>query len=326
MALSPQEELELLELEEQEYQASKGKVTPQETVSALESGARGLVQGASLGFGDEIQGGAEALWEKAFSGDQTALADLYNKHRDSARSANQAAQDANPASYMGGQAAGAVGLGLATGGTSSIGGLAALGAAEGLGSSNADLTQGDYLGAAKDTAIGGALGGALGVAGKQLSNLAPKAVPLAKGALEEIATNPILGKVGQSGPVAMSNNIIKSPAAQAALKYLPIGKDIIDNKALQLGGQITGRVAAYSHPGTAAWQGISDVAKVAQKSAQITLEHIIPRMGKFAPYLQSAAARGKAALAATDFVLQQTNPEYQAAKKQATEEGGERVE
>lgn len=51
-------------------------------------------------------------------------------------------------------------------------------------------------------------------------------------------------------------------------------------------------------------------------------------MGKFAPVLQKAAARGSVSLGATDYILQQTNPEYRAHKErvfsspQDEEEGG----
>lgn len=168
MALSEAEELELLELEEAEYQASKAASknnTPEvPSVSKMESGIRGGAQGLSFGFADEITGALESLLS-----DKT-----YQQARDESRAAYEAASQANPITYGTGQVAGAIAPALLTGGGSvatSIGSLAAQGAAQGLGSSEADLTEGDVLGAAKDAAIGGTIGAVTGKAGQMLSKI-----------------------------------------------------------------------------------------------------------------------------------------------------------
>ena len=290
-----------------------------EEVGQLESGARGLAQGASLGFSDEATGGVEALWEK-LKGNPETIEALYQKSRDESRAANKAAQEANPITFGAGQVGGAIGTGLLTGG-SSVGGMAAVGAAQGLGSSEADLTQGDVGGALRDTAIGGTIGAVAGGASKALGSLASKSVPKVTNVLEELATNPALDKVSKLGVTDMSKSLINNPMAQKVLGGVPIVKDLVNSKAGQLAGEVSGRMAAYSNPISGTVQGIADSARVLQKGSQITLEKLIPNMGKFSKPLQDAAARGSQSLAATDFILAQNNPEYREQKKKLQEEG-----
>lgn len=150
-------------------------------IGKLESGLRGVAQGASFGTSDELTGAGEATLKTLLGPEKFEdLLDNYRKHRDEARVSNKAAEEANPASYLTGEVAGGIGTGILTGGAGAVAGLgeagllagagrlalqgAAQGAATGLGSSEADLTKGDIAGAAKDTAIGGALGAGLGVA------------------------------------------------------------------------------------------------------------------------------------------------------------------
>lgn len=81
---------------------------------------------------------------------------------------------------------------------------------------------------------------------------------------------------------------------------------------------VAGRHAAYSNPVTGFSQGVSDVAKVTKGAQSVVaklLDSAPARLGKFAPILQQAATRGGQALATTDFLLQQTDPEYQQVKK-----------
>lgn len=125
-------------------------------ISSTESAIRGAVQGASLGFADEATAGVESLFT-----DKT-----YAQARDESRAAYEAAKNANPNTYLTGELGGGVatafipGLNLAKG--ASLAKMAAqgagIGAAAGLGSSVADLTEGDIGGAIADTAIGAGLG------------------------------------------------------------------------------------------------------------------------------------------------------------------------
>lgn len=141
-------------------------------VSKLESLVRGGAQGLSFGFADEITGGAEALWEAA-KGDPKTFGELYKQALGESRAKYKEAEEANPATYTTGQVGGAIVPALLTGGASTaatlggrvaagaLGGLAQ-GAAQGLGSSEADLTQGDVSGALRDTAIGAGTGAVIG--------------------------------------------------------------------------------------------------------------------------------------------------------------------
>lgn len=132
----------------------------EDTPSELESGVRGIAQGASLGFADEITGGAEALWEVA-KGNPEEFGRLYAKSRDESRRNYKASKEANPWSYGVGEVGGSVatafvpGLNVAKGATlaARAGQAAALGGAAGLGTSE-ETTLG---GLAKDAAIGAGL-------------------------------------------------------------------------------------------------------------------------------------------------------------------------
>lgn len=129
------------------------------TTGKLESLARGALQGGSLGFADEIQAGARSLF-----GDKS-----YQQYRDEYRGDDAIAKEANPLTFGGGEMAGGLGtalipgLGLAKG--AGLAGEAALGAKlggiAGIGSSNADLTQGDVA-STLESGVTGAIGGGIG--------------------------------------------------------------------------------------------------------------------------------------------------------------------
>lgn len=134
----------------------------------------------------------EALKQKGVTGDvgPTDAQEIYVQLRDETRASEKAAQEANPLSYGAGALAGGIATAPLLPGAvlapikaakdatllAKIGAGAAsavpTGAIAGLGLGESDLTQGDYLGIAKDTAMGagtGALvGGALPVAGAGL--------------------------------------------------------------------------------------------------------------------------------------------------------------
>lgn len=136
-------------------------------ISTLESGVRGLGQGATFGFEDEIRGGILGGYD-ALTGDES-FSDAYSRNRDEIRTLNEQAREANPAAYMGGEVLGGIASGVAaaplTGGASFAGGaarmagtLGAQGAVAGLGYSEAE----DLGGMATSAAIGGVLGAGLG--------------------------------------------------------------------------------------------------------------------------------------------------------------------
>jgi hypothetical protein len=109
-----------------------------------------------------------------------ALLGDYRKGRDESRSANVAAQEANPMSFLGGELFGGAATAPFTGGAGAIGNISKVGlskalpalvkagikqgAAAGAGYSESDLTEGEVGELATDIGIGAGVGGALGAA------------------------------------------------------------------------------------------------------------------------------------------------------------------
>ncbi|MBA2680997.1 MAG: hypothetical protein H0U76_21700 [Ktedonobacteraceae bacterium] len=144
--------------------AFKNRGAPKaDAITKSDSALRGAAQGASFGLADEGTGAAEAAGKTLF-GDEK-LADLpanYAKHRDESRANYKAAQEANPMSYLGGELGGGIASGIATGGVGAgIKGAAALGALQGFGAGEGDLSD-----QALSTAKGAGIGAAAGAVGK----------------------------------------------------------------------------------------------------------------------------------------------------------------
>lgn len=211
---------------------------PVEQPSILETAVGKLANGASLGFVDELAGGLEAAGQaagvKGLGGkikdigltdegptlDFDKLKQAYIQGRDKERLSQGAMSNAHPIVAGVSDLAGSIATLPATGAVTLAGRVltaAGLGAIAGLGSSQADLTQGDFAGAAKDTAIGGALGGALQYGGEKI-----------------IA--PALSKAGQwiseSGPVKAIGKTLASVSPENTERYLARSGDV--NKALEL--------------------------------------------------------------------------------------------
>lgn len=135
-----------------------------------ESFFRGLAQGATFGFADELAGAAESL-----IGPKT-----YQQARDESRANFKAAQDANPWTYGAGELGGAVGTSLIPGAIAAkgvgavakgAGAIAKMGAAgqgalysgiAGLGGSEAKDIGGQFYDAGKSALLGGATAGLMG--------------------------------------------------------------------------------------------------------------------------------------------------------------------
>lgn len=212
--------------------------------STLEAASRGALQGATMGFGDEVTGGGEALYDKVL-GDSMgkSLSQLYSQHTDEARQANAAAQKAHPWAYGGGNLAGGIASGALTGGIGAesalgrVGVAAAQGAVSGVGFGNADSVTDGAAEAAKGALIGGAVGGvvegAKGVYNTLTGNLAP--------ALAEKAT-------GATGAFAKKN-------------FLPdygTGKELLKRKMLSLGDGPADIAAKADAALDQSWKGITD--------------------------------------------------------------------
>lgn len=149
-------------------------------ISMLESAHRGAAQGVSLGFGDELSGGAGYL-----GGKLGLVPDKgYDYYRDYARNADKESQAANPGTYGASELAGTVGtafipgLNAAGAGLAGTAGRAAIqGGLAGAGSTEESLLSG--AGAA-DIAKGVGLGAAGGAAGYGLGKGISQGIDLAK--------------------------------------------------------------------------------------------------------------------------------------------------
>jgi hypothetical protein len=158
--------------------------------SGTESLLRGAAQGATLKFGDEIEGAVQALLPRPgepFDPKSwlSGLGNRYTTWRDSARKIDKNAQASNPKLFTTGEVTGGALTAAVPGGLAGkavapamvkaagplgrfINGAlvgAPLGAAVGLGGSEADLTSGELSDAGKaavDTALGGFTGGVVG--------------------------------------------------------------------------------------------------------------------------------------------------------------------
>jgi hypothetical protein len=168
-------------------EAVKGTDTP---YSATGAAALGAAKGATFGFDDEIAGLAKGLIDKGV-GSKKDFWDIYKDVRDSVRAEHAKAEEQHPvASFAGELAGGVIPMALAPEGLIGAGAAegagflgkakamattgAKVGALAGLGGSNADLTQGDVMGAAKDTATGAASGAVLGAASQALGSTVGK--------------------------------------------------------------------------------------------------------------------------------------------------------
>ena len=219
------------------------------SVSQLESGARGVAQGASFGFADEATGVLEAA-KDWLANDPKGFMANYQKHRDESRANYKAAEGANPTSYMAGQFGGALAPAILSGGTS-IPALAAQGAAQGLGASEADLTQGDVSGAARDAAIGSAIGGAAGVAGKAISK-----IPFGK------AASYVSDKLGDAAE-KLAEKATGATGRQAEKFEEKAGRELLDRGLVKFGDSpevIASRIGkASDEAGTAIQQALEEL-------------------------------------------------------------------
>lgn len=183
--------------------------TPEEQISQAEALARGTVQGATAGFSDELIGGAGVVLNpgEVLQADDKIekMKELFSRYRDIERQRNKLAEEAYGKTYLAGNVLG----GIATlPATSSVKGATLLGAVTGLGSSEAEST-GELI---KDTAIGGAIGGAAGKVGQVASEL------LSPSALKQSAAENLANVAGVKGLPSARQKVGEALLESGALK------------------------------------------------------------------------------------------------------------
>lgn len=221
---------------------------PSDLSSNTEDLLRGVAQGGTLGFADELTGAGQAgldVIKDPSKFDQ--LKDLYRKYQQESQGNYKASQERSPYLYGGGQLAGGLGTALATGGAGlaagaglgeAIAGGAAVGALGGAGSSegNLDTTEGTekVLG---DVIQGGAAGATIG----GVTNLGGQALTKLQGYAKD---SPMIRQLLKAREAGMAGETLgRSPEAvsSGANKITSHVKDITDrftNAENVLGKQI----------------------------------------------------------------------------------------
>lgn len=279
----------------------KAGAPPPAPVGQAESGVRGALQGASLGFGDEAAAAIDAALpglSRRFNPEPLAgvapdasLQDRYAAARDYYRGRNASAQEANPKTYLGGQVAGAVlsTRGVPVKGPAGVANAAGLGAAQGAGYSEAD----EGLGLARDTALGGALGLAGHGAGALVGGAASK-VQGAAGRLLGKAHGRALGQATQEVDEALASTRGQLGAeTQKGSRY-------IENL---LRFESAGTLTPAQQAELAALRQAGVVDNLAQSVAQGTLEALPAQAGTIAA---KRAALDAATQAAPQTIAQRT--------------------
>lgn len=141
---------------------------PEPSVGGRSIGAaRGLLQGATLGGGDELVASGAAVGRKLFQGDDRAIGDIYEQELERERSRIQQFRESDPALAYGSEIAGGVAIPVGAAGT--VKQAAALGA--GTGATAGFLgSEGGLQDRATGAATGGVLGALLGAGAQSGAN------------------------------------------------------------------------------------------------------------------------------------------------------------
>lgn len=265
-------------------------------VSQLESGVRGAAQGATLGFGDEITGAAETAGKTLFGNEK--LRDFpanYAQHRDEARNANAVARTSNPFTYGAGEVAGSIPA-VAIASRGGVPGLAAMGAAQGAGASEANNVTDIAGDSAKSAALSALLAGVGAGVGKSIS----------KGV--ETLSRPAVAPVAEAGGSLLDKLTMPAVAGYTADMLVP-GSGTMIGSGLAAAKMLPGAINTIRQKAPAVIQSIKDIPAAVISS-------------KFGAVLDAAAKRGAQSLAVTNFILSTTNPEYRELSKKDEETHG----
>ncbi|HYE58875.1 MAG TPA: hypothetical protein VD948_10225 [Rhodothermales bacterium] len=250
----PPRRMQLTDADKVEFDDERPKQT-----SAAEASLRGGMQGA-MPFIDEIAGGIKAL---AGNKDIRTLGSDYRRERDAERARTAVAEKEHEGVFRGSQVAGTVAtafvpglgpvknaamlakLGRTGANAAKAGGLGAL---QGLGASEADLTKGDVVGAAKDTAIGAGTAAATSAVINKAGDAARKLVGGAEARIAERPAKELLegipartqdkslailgGKTGTAAEIAADKEL------NAARKNPQLFLDVVGRKADEMGEEI----------------------------------------------------------------------------------------
>jgi hypothetical protein len=221
----------------------------------------GALNGATLGFGDELGGVVSALRSDSTPGSNDTFLDRYRKARDENRQADQFVRQERPVSYFVGQLGGALAtaplLGPAAGpkGLLTTGNFAragASGALAGLGNSEGDLTKGEIGRPLLDTTVGAGTGlitnALLGAAGNRIASAPARvAVQEDNGLIRQLSSDApteqveqLLGENSEKKPVVLQY-IKASDDLKDAIKKKEFGKAAEIAKAQRMdavGGQV----------------------------------------------------------------------------------------
>lgn len=328
---------------EAEWEAAE----PIEKPTQAEAFLRGSDQGVSMGWADEANAWAISKAEQSgntmiarmvhglMTGDYSKKYEegftprTYDEILEEQRARYRDAQREHPGTTMAGQFAGAAPTVALPGGTGGVAARVASGAMLG-GVAGAGASEAETLGEAlPDIAAGAALGGAIPAAGAAL-----RGTRQAVGSGVEAAGR----KLGDKGLAKEVRELLAgAEEAQLPMKdMLGRAKQFVGATAQQAGrgreasvkgileGQLPSKMELYSALAGGAVGGVPGVATgmavgaaLQRPAAGPTLQllgNLIKskpeRFGKFLPTLQAAASRGTQSLAATHYVLAQTDPEY----------------
>lgn len=300
-------------------------------ISGGQALGRGAVQGATLSFGDEINGLIQALGEKYLpeslggGGEQASrrgLGDLYRQNRDTFRRENEDAEKQHKWKYIGGNVVGGVAPAVLVPalakklGTSALSGLslgaavkggAVLGAAAGLGGSKADLSDGvtasDVGETGFDTVAGGLLGAGAGALGHGIGKAAPMLLRGGRRMGEWVAE-----KTGRRALLAGADSLSKKDAIPAdvvleAVKsggIVPFGTTTGAFKRLKVkaetAGKVYGEIVDELHRMGVEGPDVDTIAKrllsEAREAGPNTLDDRIPKAFMKARRLVRAKAGG----------------------------------
>lgn len=173
------------------------------TPTQIEAAARGVGQGVTFGFADELAGAGRSIKNWFRTDRDPEIIESYREGRDEYRAADKAAQDAHPLTF----GAAEIGSGLlmplgAAKGAKAVWRGIKQGAAYGFGSSEADVTKGEVARAVEDTVKGGALGGAVAAGGELVGKAVKKGAELVTGGLRRRILNEVAEGTAATTPTA----------------------------------------------------------------------------------------------------------------------------